>query len=173
MSALGAGTQAPFSINTMASKTAKKTAEKKETTKTKTTNATKTTKVAKESKTLVAPKAVKVKKEPSKKTSRQDSGHATKATPKTDVTQVISPEKKEIIAEFAVKSGDTGSPEVQVALLTNRIEKLVGHLKTNPHDNHSRRGLLGIVSKRRRLLNYLEKKDIKRFTAIKSKLGLT
>ncbi|MEK7073989.1 MAG: 30S ribosomal protein S15 [Patescibacteria group bacterium] len=84
-----------------------------------------------------------------------------------------SPEKQEIIAQFAVKTGDTGSPEVQVALLTRRVEKLVGHLRSNPHDNHSRRGLLGIVSKRRRLLNYLEKKDKKRFVLIKEKLGLT
>ena len=156
MSALGAVIQAPFSINAMATKSTKKVTEKKE---------KKVTKVVKEAAKPVASKVVKVKKETSKK--------STKAEPKVDVTQVISPEKKEIIAEFAVKSGDTGSPEVQVALLTNRIEKLVGHLKTNPHDNHSRRGLLGIVSKRRRLLNYLEKKDIKRFTAIKSKLGLT
>ena len=86
---------------------------------------------------------------------------------------IPSPEKQEIIAQFAVKTGDTGSPEVQVALLTRRVEKLVGHLRSNPHDNHSRRGLLGIVSKRRRLLNYLEKKDKKRFTQIKEKLGLT
>lgn len=84
-----------------------------------------------------------------------------------------SEEKQTIISQFAVKQGDTGSPEVQVALLTQRIEKLVGHLKTNPSDNHSRRGLLGIVSKRRRLLNYLEKKDTKRFKGIAQKLGLS
>ncbi len=81
-------------------------------------------------------------------------------------------EKKEIIEEFQVKEGDTGSPEVQVALLTKRIEKLVTHLRSNPQDNHSRRGLLGMVSKRRRLLNYLEKKDVNRFKAIAKKLGL-
>jgi small subunit ribosomal protein S15 len=83
-----------------------------------------------------------------------------------------SEEKQEVIARFQVKEGDTGSPEVQVALLTKRIEKLVGHLKANPSDNHSRRGLLGIVSKRRRLLNYLGKKDIKRYKDISAKLGL-
>ena len=83
-----------------------------------------------------------------------------------------SEEKREVIAQYQVKEGDTGSPEVQMALLTKRIEKLVGHLKTNPSDNHSRRGLLGIVSKRRRLLNYLEKKDPKRYKAIAQKLGL-
>lgn len=89
-----------------------------------------------------------------------------------EVAPAPSFEKKEVIAEFQVKEGDTGSPEVQVALLTKRIEKLVGHLKGNPSDNHSRRGLLGIVSKRRRLLNYLEKKDPKRYKAIAAKLEL-
>lgn len=81
-------------------------------------------------------------------------------------------EKFDIIKQFQVKEGDTGSPEVQVALLTKRIEKLVGHLKTNPSDNHSRRGLLGIVSKRRRLMHYLEEKNQKRFKDISQKLGL-
>ncbi len=92
---------------------------------------------------------------------------------KTEEAVVPSPEKQEVILQFAVAPGDTGSPEVQVALLTKRIAKLVDHLKTNNHDNHSRRGLLGIVSKRRRLLNYLEKKDAKRYKGIKVKLGLS
>lgn len=92
---------------------------------------------------------------------------------KTEEAVVPSPEKQEVILQFAVAPGDTGSPEVQVALLTKRIAKLVDHLKTNNHDNHSRRGLLGIVSKRRRLLNYLEKKDAKRYKSIKAKLGLS
>jgi small subunit ribosomal protein S15 len=83
-----------------------------------------------------------------------------------------SPEKQEIITQFQVKEGDTGSPEVQVALLSKRIEKLVTHLKGNPTDNHSRRGLLGIVSKRRRLLNYLEKKDETRYKDVAKRLGL-
>jgi small subunit ribosomal protein S15 len=83
-----------------------------------------------------------------------------------------SEEKQEIISQFQVKEGDTGSPEVQVALLTKRIEKLVLHLKSNPQDNHSRRGLLGIVSKRRRLLNYLEKKDEVRYKQVIGKLDL-
>ncbi|KKS55695.1 MAG: 30S ribosomal protein S15 [Candidatus Gottesmanbacteria bacterium GW2011_GWA1_42_26] len=81
-------------------------------------------------------------------------------------------DKKQIIEEFATKQGDTGSPEVQIALLTKRIEKLVGHLKTNPTDNHSRRGLLGMVSKRRRLLNYLAKKNAARFKEVAAKLKL-
>lgn len=102
-----------------------------------------------------------------------------KKTKKTKVVEeVVSPvglpsvEKQEVISKFQVKAGDTGSPEVQVALLTKRIEKLVGHLKANPSDNHSRRGLLGIVSKRRRLLNYLEKKDTNRSKELSQKLGL-
>jgi len=91
----------------------------------------------------------------------------------TPVIPVPSEEKMQVIEEYQVKPGDTGSPEVQVALLTKRIETLTGHLKGNPSDNHSRRGLLGIVSKRRRLLNYLEKKDKKRYTEIVKKVGLS
>ncbi len=94
-----------------------------------------------------------------------------KGTPVATVPEP-SEEKKGIIAQFAVKQGDTGSPEVQIALLSSRIIKLTGHLKENPTDNHSRRGLLGIVSKRRRLLNYLEKKDHVRYKEIAQKLGL-
>ena len=89
-----------------------------------------------------------------------------------DLLPIPSAEKLEVITQFRVSEGDTGSPEVQIALLTKRIEKLIGHLKTNASDNHSRRGLLGIVSKRRRLLNYLEKKDIKRYKMIATKLGV-
>jgi small subunit ribosomal protein S15 len=94
-----------------------------------------------------------------------------KAAPEVELP-APSEEKLEVISQYQVKEGDTGSPEVQVALLTKRIEKLVLHLKGNPSDNHSRRGLLGIVSKRRRLLNYLEKKDPKRYKSIAQKLGL-
>ncbi len=90
----------------------------------------------------------------------------------TEAIAVPSAEKAEIISQFQVKEGDTGSPEVQVALLTKRIEKLVAHLKSNPGDNHSRRGLLGIVSKRRRLLNYVEKKDPDRYKQVMTKIGL-
>jgi small subunit ribosomal protein S15 len=99
---------------------------------------------------------------------------AKKTVKKAAVPAVPAPsvEKKEVISQYQVKEGDTGSPEVQVALLTKRIEKLVLHLKSNPADNHSRRGLLGIVSKRRRLLNYLAKKDVKRYKAIAQKLDL-
>lgn len=87
---------------------------------------------------------------------------------------MVSPidDKKKIIKEFAIKSGDTGSPEVQVALLSYKIDKLVEHLKTNPKDDHSRRGLLGVVSKRRRLLAYLEKKAQARYKEIVKKLKI-
>ncbi len=111
-----------------------------------------------------------------KKAATKKAVKATKAAkakaPQSTVVPQPSDEKKEIIAQFAVKAGDTGSPEVQIALLTSRIGKLTGHLKVNPSDNHSRRGLLGIVSKRRRLLNYLEKKDVVRYKEVANKLGL-
>ncbi len=81
--------------------------------------------------------------------------------------------KQKIIKEFATKSGDTGSPEVQVALLTEQIKHLTAHLKEHTHDIHSRRGLLSMVNKRRRLLQYLVKKDEERYTVIIEKLGLS
>lgn len=80
--------------------------------------------------------------------------------------------KTQIIAEHAVHEGDTGSPEVQIAILTYRINNLTEHLKVNKKDNHSRRGLLKMVSLRRKLLTYLQKKDIERYRAIIAKLGL-
>jgi small subunit ribosomal protein S15 len=80
--------------------------------------------------------------------------------------------KKTIIKEFATNKGDTGSPEVQAALLTEKINKLVEHLKEHKKDNHSRRGLLSMVSKRRRLLSYLQKKDLNRYTDLTKKIGL-
>lgn len=84
-----------------------------------------------------------------------------------------SDEKKKIIAKFSQGKSDTGSPEVQVALLTHRIEKLTEHLKKHNHDVHSRRGLLTIVSKRRRLLNYLAKKANNRYKQVVASLGLS
>ena len=81
-------------------------------------------------------------------------------------------DKKKIITEFATKKGDTGSPEVQIALITHKIDKLVEHLKINPKDNHSRRGLLGMISKRRRLLTYLSKKSESRYKVLIKKLKL-
>jgi len=85
----------------------------------------------------------------------------------------LEPEvKSEIIAEHGTKPGDTGSPEVQIALMTRRINDLTGHLKTHKHDHHSRRGLLILVGKRRRLLDYLIKTDINRYRSIIEKLGI-
>jgi small subunit ribosomal protein S15 len=81
-------------------------------------------------------------------------------------------EKNEIIAKFATHEGDTGSPEVQIALLTFRINHLNEHLKEHKQDNHSRRGLLKMVGKRRGLLDYLKEKDIMRYRAIIEALGL-
>lgn len=80
--------------------------------------------------------------------------------------------KQDIIKEFQTVKGDTGSPEVQVALLTHRIERLTEHLKLHGHDNHSRRGLLSMIAKRRRLLNFLEKVDKERSTKITKRVGL-
>jgi len=80
--------------------------------------------------------------------------------------------KKEIIAGHATNEGDTGSPEVHVALLTRRINDLTEHLKVHKHDHHSRRGLLLLVGRRRRLLKYLQAKDIERYRALIQKLGL-
>jgi len=85
----------------------------------------------------------------------------------------VSPEKKqEIIQDNARGLGDTGSPEVQVAIITSRINTLSGHFKMHKKDNHSRRGLLMMVNKRRSLLDYLKRKDVERYNALIAKLGL-
>lgn len=81
-------------------------------------------------------------------------------------------EKQEIIAKYAIKEGDTGSPEVQIALLTERINHLNEHLKEHAHDNHSRRGLLKMVGRRRGLLDYLKSTDIERYRSIVAALNL-
>lgn len=81
-------------------------------------------------------------------------------------------EKQEIIKKFASHEGDTGSPEVQIALLTERINHLNEHLKLHKHDNHSRRGLLKMVGKRRGLLDYLKAKDIERYRTVVAALEL-
>ena len=80
--------------------------------------------------------------------------------------------KQAIIDEYATHEGDTGSPEVQIAILTNRINHLTEHLKSNMKDHHSRRGLLKMVGKRRALLNYLAKVDIERYRSIIARLGI-
>lgn len=81
-------------------------------------------------------------------------------------------EKQELILQNATHEGDTGSPEVQVAILTKRIADLTEHLKTHKKDHHSRRGLFKMIGQRRNLLNYLAKKDINRYRALIAKLGL-
>ena len=81
-------------------------------------------------------------------------------------------EKQAIIAQYATHEGDTGSPEVQIAVLTSRINTLTEHLKQNKKDFHSRRGLQKMIGHRRNLLNYLQNNDIERYRAIVSKLGL-
>lgn len=85
---------------------------------------------------------------------------------------MLKEEKQVIITENQTHEGDTGSPEVQIAILTNRIAYLTEHLKKNPQDNHSRRGLFKMVGKRRNLLGYLQKKDVERYRAIIEKLGI-
>ena len=80
--------------------------------------------------------------------------------------------KKQIMAEYATKEGDTGSPEVQIAMLTQRIKDLTEHSRAHKHDHHSRRGLLLLVGRRKRMLRYLEATDIERYRALIKRLGL-
>ncbi|MFP8966658.1 30S ribosomal protein S15 [Pokkaliibacter sp. CJK22405] len=81
-------------------------------------------------------------------------------------------QKAEILKEFGQSANDTGSPEVQVALLTHNINSLQGHFKANAKDHHSRRGLIRMVNQRRKLLDYLKKKDVQRYTQLIGRLGL-
>ena len=85
---------------------------------------------------------------------------------------VAQDKRKQVVTDFANHKGDTGSPEVQVAMLSRRISDLTEHLKTHKHDHHSRRGLLILVGQRRRLLQYLAKKDIQRFRTLVDRLGM-
>ena len=85
---------------------------------------------------------------------------------------LVDKSKQEIIAEYATHEGDTGSPEVQIGLLTKRIINLTEHMKANKHDYHSQRGLLLMIGKRRRLLAYLKKEDINRYRTLIGSLGL-
>ena len=85
---------------------------------------------------------------------------------------LLKEEKSKVIAEYATHEGDTGSPEVQIAILTKRINDLSEHLKTHKKDHHSRRGLLKMVGQRRNLLNYVMKKDIERYRSIIARLGI-
>ena len=85
---------------------------------------------------------------------------------------ITTERKKEVITEYALKANDTGSPEVQVAVLSERISSLTEHFKTHVKDNHSRRGLIRLVSQRRRLLDYIKATDEKRYESLISRLGL-
>ena len=85
---------------------------------------------------------------------------------------ITAERKTEVIQEHAAKNGDTGSPEVQVAILTERINNLTEHMKSHKKDFHSRRGLISMVGKRRRLLDYLKRKDVERYTGLIAKLGI-
>jgi small subunit ribosomal protein S15 len=85
---------------------------------------------------------------------------------------ITAERKKELVAQFATKDGDTGSPEIQVAVLSERINNLTGHFKTHAKDNHSRRGLIKMVSTRRRLLDYVKATDVARYNSLIERLGL-
>ena len=85
---------------------------------------------------------------------------------------LLKEDKQSVMTQYALHEGDTGSPEVQIAVLTRRITDLTGHLKIHKKDHHSRRGLLKMVGHRRNLLNYLMKKDVLRYRAIIEKLGI-
>ena len=93
-----------------------------------------------------------------------------RVTTETVETVADEKEKQGVISQFATRTGDTGSPEVQVAILTWKIVRLQKHLAENTKDNHSRRGLLRIISKRRRIMNYLKKKDEKRYGVLEKKI---
>jgi len=88
------------------------------------------------------------------------------------MVKILPDDKQKIIEMFAQHKGDTGSPEVQIALLTHKIQRLTAHLEENKKDNHSRRGLLKTIAKRRRLLNYLERLDEKRYKKLIKELAL-
>jgi len=85
---------------------------------------------------------------------------------------ITAERKNEVVSQYATKEGDTGSPEVQVAILSERIANLTEHFKTHAKDNHSRRGLIKMVSTRRRLLDYVKATDVKRYEALIARLGL-
>ena len=111
------------------------------------------------------------KKTATKETAKEKPAAAPKAAKKKEAVVELK-EKSSIIKDFATAANDTGSPEVQVALLTSRINQLTEHMKTHKKDFHSRRGLIVMVNKRRRLLDYLKKKDEKRYITLIDKLGI-
>lgn len=155
---------------------------KKAPAKTKTADSTKEKKVTKVAK--AAPKKAETVKAEAKTAPKaapkaaSPKGESPSGRKKSDQTAIaaaghdLPEEKQKIIEKFAQKNGDTGSPEVQVALLTHKIDRLIEHLNVNKKDNHSRRGLLKVVAKRRRILNYLVKIDKDRYQHLIGELGL-
>jgi small subunit ribosomal protein S15 len=131
-------------------------------------------KVEKKTKKAVAKKTAADKKTTAKKTAPKKEAKVEKKTAKkvvADSNKVADDMgKQQIIGEFATRQGDTGSPEVQVAILTWKVKKLQEHLAENAKDNHSRRGLLKIISKRRRIMKYLKDKDETRFNTLENKI---
>lgn len=124
---------------------------------------------------MVKVKEDKKEKKVAKTTKKVKAVRETKAKAEKDVEapkMVLEDDKQKIIDKFGQKKGDTGSPEVQVALLSLKIDKLAEHLEINKKDNHSRRGLLKVIAKRRRILNYLEKLDEKRYKKLIKEIGL-
>ena len=124
---------------------------------------------------------VKVKKEKKSSSAKKATENKVKKVAKTSKTPKvvkvekitsIEDDKQKIIEKFGQKKGDTGSPEVQVALLSHKIDKLTEHLEINKKDNHSRRGLLKVIAKRRRILNYLQKLDETRYKKLIKEIGL-
>ncbi len=134
----------------------------------KTKSAAKQVKPAKKS--PAAAKTAKVTKPV--KSAKESKPSVAKPQAKDKSVSAIASDKQKVIESFAQKKGDTGSPEVQVALLTFKIEKLSQHLNGNQKDNHSRRGLLKVVAKRRRIINYLQKLDNNRYKHLIEQLGL-
>ena len=157
----------------MAKAKTEKAAETEEVKKTS-TKTTKAPKTAKASKTVKSTKKVDTvvsEQAPEKASTKKTTKKTAKATEDSN-TELQAKSKQEIIEMFATKDGDTGSPEVQIALTTQKIYNLSQHLKENPKDNHSRRGLLKIIAKRRRILNYLQEKNEGRYGELTVKLGL-
>lgn len=117
-------------------------------------------------------KAPKAEKAPKAVVEASEAPKLSRKAQKAVVKEIGTLSKQEIIEVYSQKDGDTGSPEVQIALSSQKIENLSSHLRENPKDNHSRRGLLKIIAKRRRILHYLQERDASRYGVLIEKLGL-
>jgi small subunit ribosomal protein S15 len=153
-------------------KKVKKTSAKAVTAKAKTPKAEKTVKEVAPKAEKATAKAAKAPKVEAETTGKKKSAKSIEREEAATAFASAAADKQDVIMQFALKQGDTGSPEVQVAILTQKITNLSDHLTKNPKDNHSRRGLLKVVAKRRRIINYLEKKDEPRYKELIAKLGL-